>query len=139
MILGKLNWGFVISKMDFKNKKSQLVIFSGLILILFLVFIYSQETQNNYIVHSQKNNILNNIIFETCYIGTHSNGSNIDERFLNFSSEVFDYCNGLDYYCNLTINNIDGETNESILSYKNYSYYIDFRSKVYNYSGDFNC
>ena len=41
--------------MMFKSKKSQFLIFSMLFLILLLLYIYSQETSNPYIIDSGKN------------------------------------------------------------------------------------
>ena len=101
MNLEKLFWVFVI-KMDLK-KKSQFFIFIGFLFLSLLVFIYSIETQNNYIVKSTNYNLLDNILFEVCQLGTNSNATNIESRYSNLTFDVFNYCGGYIYICNLTI------------------------------------
>jgi hypothetical protein len=123
-----------------KNKKSQFMILSMSFLILLLFFSYSLETQNTYIVKSSKHSILNNIIEETCYIGKNSNGSNIESRYSNFTIDVKNYCNNINYICNLTItNNTVLPSNESLINYTLFDYNIIFEANEYSYSNNFNC
>lgn len=131
--------GYVIKMLFSKFKKSQFVIFSGLFLLSSLIFIYSLETQNNYISNFNEFNILHNIEIETCDIGKFSNGSFINSRFSNFTSYVYNYCDSFGYICILNISNTDMETNISILNYNNYSYNIVFNYNGYNYTGNFTC
>ena len=114
--------------MKYKNKKSQILIVSGFLLISLLLFTYSIETHNFYIKENRGIDIYKNIIFETCNIGKLSNGTYITQRYSNFSSEVKNYCLEFNYMCILNITNSDNETNLSILNYKNFSYSLKFNS-----------
>ena len=139
MNLERLNWGYVIKM---KSKKSQLLILSGMLLFLLLIFIYYIETENSYITKSSQDSILNNIIYETCIIGKNSNGSQIDSRYRAFSGNVSQYCNSNNNYCNLIINNntaIPPLGNWSKLNYTHYDYSIVYSWDGYNTTLDFNC
>ncbi|MDA3856502.1 MAG: hypothetical protein PF569_09685 [Candidatus Woesearchaeota archaeon] len=125
-----------------KNKKSQLFLLSSLFLLLLLIFIYSIETENTYIVKSGKFNLLNNIVYETCKVGKFSNGTYIDSRYLEFENDLESYCISYGYLCNLTITNntiIPPSGNWSLLNYTHYDYHIDYRYEGYNYSSSFIC
>jgi len=123
-----------------KNKKSQLLILSGLVLISLLIFSYSLETQNDYISKNSGNNILENIIFETCSIGKLSNGTFINQRYENYTIDIKNYCKEFNYSCLLNITNSYNETNLSILNYKNYSYHLKFNSSnKYILNKNFSC
>lgn len=125
-----------------KNKKSQLFIISSLFLILLLIFIYSIETENTYIVKSGKFNLLNNIVYETCNVGKLSNGTFIDSRYNEFEVNVESYCLSYGYLCNLTIVNntiVPPGGNWSLLNYTHYNYHIDYSYEGYEYSNSFIC
>ena len=123
-----------------KNKKSQMFIISGFFVILGLLFIYSLETENYYIISSSKSSLLSNIIHQTCQIGEISNGSYLDSRFAQFESNIETYCPQIGVSCNLTISKSAGApTNLSELDYTYYNYSIDYENWGYSYSGDFNC
>jgi hypothetical protein len=125
----------------FQNtKKGQFLILSFLFLFLLLIISYSIETQNNYIEKNNKYFIVNNIITETCIIGKNSNGSNIQSRYLNFTQSIYDYCDEINYNCNLTIiNNTLIPTNISLINHTLFNYYIDFKSNDYLVTKKFNC
>ncbi|MFW6009300.1 MAG: hypothetical protein ACOCP8_08570 [archaeon] len=126
--------------MFYNNKRGQFLILSFLFLFLLLIISYSIETQNNYIEKNNKYFVVNNIITETCIIGQNSNGSNIQERFLNFTQDVYLYCDDMDYNCNLTIiNNTLIPTNISLINYTLFDYYIDFQSNDHLITKKFNC
>lgn len=113
---------------------------STLLLSVLLLFIYYSGTENFYIVKKGEFNILENIQYETCKIGQFSNGSQIDLRFTNFTSEVFNYCQNLNYYCNLSIiKNATAPTNLSLLNYTYYDYSINYSANKFKFNGSFNC
>lgn len=123
-----------------KNKRGQFIIFSGMFLLLLLLFIYSLETQNTYIIEPAKFRLLDNIIYESCMIGKLSNGSFIDSRFDNFTLNVASYCNIFGNFCNLTIVKIDGApTNLSLLNYTHYNYSLEYNYDDNYYNERFNC
>jgi hypothetical protein len=131
----------MLLKMKFDNK-GQFLIFSGLFVFLLLIFIYSIETPNSYIVNSSKFNLIDNIIYETCQVGKISNGSYIDQRYSNFSIDVNNYCIGFGYNCSLSIINntaIPPESNWSKLNYSHYNYALVYSAKGLNYTTDFDC
>ena len=126
--------------MMLKNKKAQFLILSGMILMGALIFIYSLETENNYILKDSENSMLNNIEIETCHIGKLSNGTYIESRYSNFSKDVKEYCGSFNYSCILNITNKDGETNLSRLNYKNFSYNIKLtNNNSFSYDENFTC
>ena len=123
-----------------RSKKGQFLIFSTVFFVLLLLFIYSQETVNSYIIKPNKNNILNNVVYETCQIGKMSNGSYIDSRFGNFTQDVDSYCNSFGYLCNLTITKqVGAPTNLSLLNYTFYDYDINYSNDGFYYSSNFTC
>ncbi len=127
--------------MRFGNK-GQFLIFSAMFVFLLLIFIYSIETPNSYIVNSSKFNLIDNIIYETCQVGKISNGSYIDQRYSNFSIDVYNYCLGFGYNCSLNIVNntaIPPEANWSKLNYSHYDYNLVYITDDFNYSSNFNC
>jgi len=126
--------------MVLNNNKSQLLILSVLVLLTLLIFSYSQETQNNYIKENSNIDIVENVIFETCNIGKLSNGTYIEQRYSNYSSDINSYCQRFNYSCILNITNTDGETNLSILNYNNFSYNLKFNSSnKYLLNKNFTC
>lgn len=123
-----------------KSKKSQVLVFSAMFLILLIIFIYSLENQNSYKPDFRKSTILENIKFETCQVGKMSNGSYLDSRFVSFSQNVSNYCTYFDNSCTLTITKEGGApTNLSLLNYTHYSYSIDFTWDNFTFSGGFSC
>jgi len=126
-----------------KTKKGQFFILSTAFLLLLLLFIYSQETQNTYIVKSSNFNLVENIMCETCYIGTTSNGSYIDGRYSTFKNDVNNYCLSLGIVCNLSIINNSAippqPGNYSSLNYTHYDYQISYKSLEVNYTKTFTC
>lgn len=141
MNLEKLNWGFVIKmKKKSNSKKGQFLVLSGAFFILLLIFIYSQETENSYIIKSNENNILNNIIYEACQIGKMSNGSYIDSRFGNYTQDVTIYCSSFNYNCNLNIiKQVGAPTNLTLLNYTYYNYSITYSNSYISYNSNFTC
>lgn len=134
----KLGWGCVIKMM--KNKSGQFFIISSFILFLLLVFIYSLETQNTYIVNSAESLLVENIIYETCEIGITSNGSYLDSRFSSFENSIENYCSSINFNCNLTtIKSAGAPANLSLLNYTFYNFTIDFQGNVLDIEKDFNC
>lgn len=128
--------------MDFfkYSKKGQFLIISSLFLILLLIFIYSLETENFYIGETSKISLLDNAIYETCYIGKNSNGTYIENRYLNFSGELSAYCLNMGYVCNLTIvNNTVIPSNESLINYTLFDYSIVYEYDGLEYLKDFTC
>lgn len=124
------------------SNKSQFLVFSAMFIFLLLIFIYSLETDNTYIVKNSKFNLIENIIYETCQVGKNSNGSYIDSRYSNFTNDVETYCLDLDYNCTLTIVNntiIPPDSNWSKLNYTHYDYSLDITQMDFSYTGDFNC
>ena len=125
-----------------KSKKSQFLMLSAFIVMFIFVFIYSLETENYYIANSPESSLLNNIIYETCTLGSNSNGTQIDSRYSNFTIDVSSYCTSRDIICNLTIVNntqIPPSGNWSQLDYSDYNYTISLASSTYNYTGNFTC
>ena len=126
--------------MVLKNKSGQLLIFSGMFLILLLVFSYSLETQNSYKAYSSNLGITNNIVHETCQVGKLSNGSNLDSRYSSFVSSVDSYCDIFSYNCSLTITKQGGApTNLTLLNYTHYDYSLNYSSDKIEYSNSFRC
>lgn len=123
-----------------KNKKSQLLIFSMMFLILLLLFSYSLETRNTYKTHFSKTDILDNIMLETCQVGIRSNGSYIDERYSDFTTSVSSYCSDFGYDCSLGITKKDSApANLSLLNYTHYDYEINYTKETLSFNGSFNC
>lgn len=123
-----------------QEKKSQVLIFATIFLILLLLVTYSLETRNSYKPYFEYNSILGNIKFETCQVGNLSNGSYIDSRFSSFETSMESYCTDLNIVCDLEITKDSGApTNLSELNYTHYEYEITFEYLEYNYSGVFNC
>jgi hypothetical protein len=121
-------------------KKSQILILSSLILMSFLIFIYYSETENIYIKEKGDLYLLNNIIYETCKVGKLSNGTNLDPRFQNITLEINNYCNSFGNLCILNIvKKATAPTNDSLLTYNDYDYSINFNWGDYTYSSNFNC
>ncbi|MFW5704554.1 MAG: hypothetical protein ACOCXG_01805 [Nanoarchaeota archaeon] len=124
----------------FRNKKSQLLVLSGLILILSLVFIYSLETGNNYIRQSGEIYIIDNVISEVCNLGKMSNGTNIDARYQDVVLEIDEYCDLYGFFCNVSIVKQAGApTNLSLLNYTHYDYSVSLKTETTLYRGGFNC
>lgn len=124
----------------YKQKKSQFILFSGLFLLLLILFIYSLETENSYISKPVKFNLLNNIIHESCMVGKLSNGTYIDQRFANFTIYIQNYCNNFDAICTLTITkDVGAPTNLTLLNYTHYQYSIEYNYDNYYYNERFNC
>lgn len=123
-----------------KNKRGQLFLLSTFMILLAILFIYSLETENTYIVKSAKTGILNNIIYETCEVGKLSNGSYIDSRYTQLTTDISNYCSGLSNTCTLTIIKQGGApTNLSQLNYTHFNYNINYENHGFKYLGDFNC
>ena len=120
-----------------KSKKSQFFILSALFYILLLVFIYSLETENSYIVDSDRINLLDNIVYETCQLGYHSGTSEIDSRYGNFSANVSSYCTTLGYSCNLSISL--NTASPPVYNYTTYDYSISYQKEGLLYSKTFTC
>ena len=111
-----------------------------MLLISVLVFIYSLETENSYNVNQTKFNILKNINYETCMVGKLSNGTNIENRFNQFSINIYNYCSNLNILCNLTIiKKSSAPTNLSLLNYTHFNYSIDYSNNNYKFKGDLIC
>ena len=111
-------------------------------LFLLLLFIYSIETENFYITKFRENTILDNIIYETCIIGYNSNGTQINERYEEFSNNVSNYCQQYENNCILDIINntpIPPLGNWSKLNYSHYDYHINYNWNGFNTSLDFVC
>ena len=107
---------------------------------MLLVFIYSLETENFYIAETSKITLLDNAVYETCFIGKNSNGTYIENRYLNFSLEFSNYCSDLGYVCNLTIvNNTVIPTNESLINYTLFDYLIIYEYDGLEFSKNFTC
>ena len=124
----------------YDSKRSQIILISGFLVLLVLVFIYSLETENSYIVYSAKSSLLENIMHETCQVGIMSNGSYIDVRFGNFSADVLNYCQDFAYNCTLNIQkNGDAPDNLSELNYTHYTYSVIYSAGNYNNSYNFTC
>ena len=124
------------------SKKSQLFILSAVVMILLLIYIYSQETENSYIVKNGQLSLIDNVIHETCQIGYLSNGSYIDQRYSNFTGEVSTYCSSFGYSCSLLITNntqIPPSGNYSLLNYTHYNYSIDYEYRTLSISKNFTC
>lgn len=122
------------------HKKSQLFILSALLLILLLIFTYSLETDNTYIVKTSKYNLLNNIQYETCMIGKTSQGSNITSRYSSYEINVENYCTNLNHICDLTIsNNTVLPSNTSLIDYTMFDYHIKYEMSNFHYDQNFTC
>ncbi len=142
MNLELLGWGFVIEKMVVKNKKAQFLVFSAMFFLLLLIFIYSLETDNSYIVKRGKTNLLDNLMHQSCQIGIYSNATNIQNRFSNFSSSVLSYCDGFGNSCNVTFTLVMARVpggNMSLLNYTHFDYAVDYTFEGYGYAGNFTC
>lgn len=123
-----------------KSKKGQFVIMSSAFLVLLLIFSYSLETQNSYIIKSSKNKLLNNIIYETCFLGKMSNGSQIDSRFSQLEIDIDSYCQGFGNVCNLNISKVDtAPSNLSLLNYTHYTYELNYSNSGYSFNSSFTC
>ncbi len=122
------------------NKKGQFMIFSVFFFVILLLFIYSQETENFYIIKSSKTDIANNIIYETCKIGKMSNGSYIDSRLGNFSQSISNYCLDFNYTCILTIEKSpSAPVNLSLLNYTYYNFTYNYYNYGLNSTVNFTC
>ena len=82
-----------------KCKKSQLFILSTFLLCILLLFIYSLETQKNYIVHLDKKSSVVSFQKEMCQVVKMSNGSNLAFRLENFSKSQEEFCNNIFGVC----------------------------------------
>jgi len=123
-----------------KTNKGQFLILSASLVLSLLFFIYSIETENSYIIKSTKFYILDNIKYESCNIGKLSNGSYLDQRFLNFSGKVKSYCEDRGFLCELNITKKNGApTNLSLLNYTSYNYRINYSVENYKFEGNFTC
>lgn len=123
-----------------KNKKSQVLVFSAMFLILLLLITYSIETRNSYKSYSSKSTIIENIKYESCQVGINSNGSFIDDRFSFFSGNLSQYCLEFDLNCTVSIvKKGDAPSNLSLLNYTHYDFNISFESQNFNYSNAYNC
>ena len=124
------------------RKKSQFFILSGLFFLSLIIFIYSIETENNYIIESTNYNLLDNILYEACQIGIKSNATNIASRYSIFTAEVLSYCGDFGDVCNLSItlkSDMPPGGNMSLLNYTQYDYFVDYIVGDYNYVGNFSC
>lgn len=122
------------------NKSGQMFIISAFILLISLFFIYSQETDNYYILSSGESIILENLIYETCQIGYLSNGSYIETRYSLFQNLTNSNCLNSPNNCTLSIMKIGGApTNLSLLNYTHFNYNLSFIGNTINYSNSFTC
>lgn len=122
------------------SRKGQFVVLSTAFLLLLLIFTYSLETQNSYITKPSKISILDNVLQETCIIGKMSNGSQIDGRYSNFTTDIFDYCLSYGYHCDLNITKkVSAPTNLSLLNYTHYDYHINYSNSNLSYVSSFTC
>lgn len=122
------------------NRSGQLFIISSFLLILSLVFIYSQETQNSYIVHFTDSIIIEDIIYESCEIGYTSNGTFIESRFSSFENYINLDCQNNFYNCQLTITKqIAAPTNLSLLDFTHFDFELSYDSQNVNYSNQYIC
>lgn len=115
-----------------QSKKGQFLIFSTLILLILLIFIYSIETDNSYIKNSAKNHILQNVVHETCMVARGLSGTELNASLYLFSSDVSSYCSEFGVTCNLTVVNntaIPPSGDWDLLDYTHYDL-----SLVYNNS-----
>ena len=123
-----------------KNKSGQLFLISAFLLMSSLLFIYSLETENYYIVNFSESIILENILYETCNVGYNSNGSFIESRFTSFQNYVNSDCQNNYYNCDLQITKItSAPTNLSLLNYGHFNFTLSFDNKNLNYSNKFTC
>ena len=124
-----------------RDNKGQFFIASMIMFFLVIVFLYSLETENTYKSYSGKNDILNNLRYETCQVAQKSNGTYLDSRFNNLTAEIQAYCSGYQMmHCNLTITKSSGApSNLSLLNYTHYNYSLDYRYQTYQAGGSFNC
>lgn len=89
---------------------------------------------------SSQSLLLDNIMFESCQVGKLSNGSYIDDRFISFSGNLSQYCDGIGITCNLTISKKAGApVNLSILNYTHYNYELNYIEGNYHYNSNFTC
>jgi len=124
----------------FNSKKSQFLIFSIFFVILALLYIYSEETTNPYIIDSGKNQLLDNLKFETCRIGKLSNGSQLDFRFSTWENSTLNYCNSNSITCDINIiKQVSAPSNLSLLNYSHYNYSIDYKVRGFSYKEGFSC
>lgn len=122
------------------NKKSQLLILSTLYLAMFLVFIYSLETDNYYITHFEEYSIVENLKFETCYVVTSTNGTYLENKLLEFNQGVASYCSSFGLNCNFTATNITPiPSNESLINYSLYSYSLEVTTPQSSSFSQFTC
>jgi hypothetical protein len=122
------------------NKKGQLFIIGGFFIMLSLVFIYSLETDNHYIISSSKSSLLSNIIDQTCQVATLSNGSYIDTRFTDLETKTNQYCNSINLNCDLVISkSLGAPINLSELDYTYYNYSIYYKNEGFSYNNSFRC
>jgi hypothetical protein len=127
-------------KNTFRNKSGQIFVLSGFLLILSLVFIYSLETDNSYIIDFSDSIIIENIIYETCVIGQNSNGSQFDSRFSAYETHVNLNCQNSHYTCLLNITKQSvATTNLSLLDVTDFDFHLYFENQFINYSNIFTC
>lgn len=119
-----------------KSKKGQFFIFSAMFLMLLLIYLYSLETDNTYIISSSNVHLQENIIYETCQVGYNSIPGNIEERFTNFTNDVSQYCDGFGYTCTLSINIVGSPPTPD---YTDFTYSIFYSASGYESEEAFVC
>ncbi len=122
------------------GKKSQLVIISMIFIVFALLFIYSAGIINVFKEEYRKDYLVENIKYETCQVARISNGSFIDTRLQEFSSNVFNYCLNKGCYCNLTVyKSATAPTNLSLLNYSYYEFGLNYSCMGTVYDQRFKC
>ena len=126
--------------MIFKYKKSQLLILSTLVLCSLLLFIYSLETQKNYITYFDKKNSVMFFEKEMCHLVEISNGSNIEERLRNYSLAYESFCKNIFSNCDTEVYIVGSLPNN--VSLINSSYFLlelEISSTQFFFRGNFSC
>ena len=123
-----------------KNKSGQFFMISGFLITLGLIFIYSIETENYYIISPSKSSLLSNIEYQVCKVATNSNGSFIDTRFSDIETNIENYCSDISISCDLVIDkSLSAPTNLSELNYSYYNFSISYQDGGFSLGEEFEC
>jgi hypothetical protein len=101
---------------------------------------YSYESNNDYYVNSAQSSLLDNILYEICYIGNNTYGTNLTSSYDDFSISLSSYCSSFGYICNFTYELLPTVSpNATFYDYEDLNLTFNYKSKYYNYFNQINC
>ena len=115
-----------------KTKKSQFLLFAIINIVLFMVFIYYLENNNDYKPFSQDLDMIQSFEIEVCNLVKSSNDSYISSNLDNLNDNMLDFCPNFKTSCSLDY----FEDSNNPISYQNYSIFINYTNEdLFYYSG----